>query len=116
MTNTLIERKGARTALITTEGFRDALEIGNEGRYDIYDLGLVKPPPLVERRFRFGVPERMTAEELRRGFRELASRLYTAEETARRRASHKDRLRAFVRASRAAPQAEDRAASKAVPR
>jgi len=61
VTNTLIERKGARTALITTEGFRDALEIGNEGRYDIYDLGLVKPQPLVERRLRFGVPERMTA-------------------------------------------------------
>ena len=61
VTNTLIERKGARTALITTEGFRDALEIGNEGRYDIYDLGLVKPQPLVERRFRFGVPERVTA-------------------------------------------------------
>ena len=61
VTNTLIERKGARTALIATEGFRDALEIGNEGRYDIYDLGLVKPPPLVERRLRFGIPERMTA-------------------------------------------------------
>jgi len=61
VTNTLIERKGAHTALITTEGFRDALEIGNEGRYDIYDLGLVKPQPLVERRFRFGVPERVTA-------------------------------------------------------
>jgi len=61
VTNTLIERKGARTALIATEGFRDALEIGNEGRYDIYDLGLVKPPPLVERRLRFGVHERMAA-------------------------------------------------------
>ncbi len=61
VTNTLIERKGARTALITTEGFRDALEIGNEGRYDIYDLGLIKPQPLVERRLRFGVPERMSA-------------------------------------------------------
>lgn len=61
VTNTLIERKGARTALITTEGFRDALEIGNEGRYDIYDLGLIKPQPLVERRLRFGIPERMTA-------------------------------------------------------
>jgi len=61
VTNTLIERKGARTALITTEGFRDALEIGNEGRYDIYDLGLIKPQPLVERHMRFGVPERMTA-------------------------------------------------------
>ncbi|HNN14445.1 MAG TPA: hydantoinase/oxoprolinase family protein [Anaerolineales bacterium] len=61
VTNTLIERKGARTALITTEGFRDALEIGNEGRYDLYDLGLVKPQPLVERRLRFGIPERMGA-------------------------------------------------------
>ncbi|MBV6401100.1 MAG: Acetophenone carboxylase gamma subunit [Anaerolineales bacterium] len=61
VTNTLIERKGARTALIATEGFRDALEIGNEGRYDIYDLGLVKPPPLVERRLRFGIHERMAA-------------------------------------------------------
>ncbi|MCC6569906.1 MAG: hydantoinase/oxoprolinase family protein, partial [Anaerolineales bacterium] len=61
VTNTLIERKGARTALIATEGFRDALEIGNEGRYDIYDLGLVKPPPLVERRLRFGIAERMAA-------------------------------------------------------
>lgn len=61
VTNTLIERKGARTALIATEGFRDALEIGNEGRYDIYDLGLVKPPPLVERRLRFGIAERMEA-------------------------------------------------------
>lgn len=62
VTNTLIERKGARTALIATEGFRDALEIGNEGRYDIYDLGLVKPQPLAERRLRFGAPERMTAD------------------------------------------------------
>ena len=61
VTNTLIERKGALTALLTTEGFRDALEIGNEGRYDIYDLGIVKSEPLVERRLRFGVPERMTA-------------------------------------------------------
>lgn len=61
VTNTLIERKGAKTALLTTEGFRDALEIGNEGRYDIYDLGIVKPQPLVERRLRLGVPERMDA-------------------------------------------------------
>jgi len=61
VTNTIIERKGAQTALLTTEGFRDALEIGNEGRYDIYDLGLIKPDPLVERRLRLGIPERMTA-------------------------------------------------------
>ncbi|HRV96421.1 MAG TPA: hydantoinase/oxoprolinase family protein [Anaerolineae bacterium] len=62
ITNTLIERKGATTALLTTAGFRDALEIGNEGRYDMYDLALVKPIPLVERRLRFDVPERITAD------------------------------------------------------
>ncbi|MCB0197272.1 MAG: hydantoinase/oxoprolinase family protein, partial [Anaerolineae bacterium] len=62
VTNTLIERSGARTALLTTEGFRDALEIGNEGRYDIYDLGLIKPTPLVERRLRLELPERMDAQ------------------------------------------------------
>jgi N-methylhydantoinase A len=62
ITNTLIERKGAQTALLTTAGFRDALEIGNEGRYDMYDLALVKPTPLVERRLRLGIPERITAD------------------------------------------------------
>ncbi len=61
VTNTLIERQGVRTALLTTQGFKDALEIGNEGRYDIYDLGLIKPDPLVERRLRLEVPERMDA-------------------------------------------------------
>ncbi|HSG41938.1 MAG TPA: hydantoinase/oxoprolinase family protein [Anaerolineales bacterium] len=60
--NTLIERKGAPTALLTTAGFRDALEIGNEGRYDMYDLALVKPTPLVERRLRFDIPERIKAD------------------------------------------------------
>ena len=59
VTNALIERKGARTGLITTEGFRDALEIGREGRYDIYDLFLERPQPLVERRLRCEVPERL---------------------------------------------------------
>ena len=62
ITNTIIERKGAHTALLTTDGFRDALEIGNEGRYDMYDLSLVKPEPLVERRLRLGVPERVLAD------------------------------------------------------
>ena len=60
--NTLIERKGALTGLITTQGFRDALEIGREGRYDIYDLGLVLPEPLVERQLRLEVPERLDAQ------------------------------------------------------
>jgi N-methylhydantoinase A/oxoprolinase/acetone carboxylase beta subunit/N-methylhydantoinase B/oxoprolinase/acetone carboxylase alpha subunit len=60
-TNALIERKGAVTALITTEGFRDSLEIGYESRFDQYDLDLVKPEPLVPRRLRFTVSERMLA-------------------------------------------------------
>ena len=62
ITNTLIERKGAKTALLATAGFRDAIEIGNEGRYDMYDLALKKPRPLAERRLRFDVPERMLAD------------------------------------------------------
>ncbi len=60
-TNALIERKGARTALLTTEGFRDTLEIGTEGRPDQYDTQLVKPEPLVPRRLRFPVRERLDA-------------------------------------------------------
>ncbi|MCY3798050.1 MAG: hydantoinase/oxoprolinase family protein [Chloroflexi bacterium] len=62
ITNTIIERAGAKTALLTTAGFRDAVEIGNEGRYDMYDLALKKPPPLAERRLRFDVTERMLAD------------------------------------------------------
>ena len=60
-TNALIERKGARTALVTTEGFRDSLEIGYEARFDQYDLQLEKTPPLVPRALRFTVPERLSA-------------------------------------------------------
>ncbi len=60
-TNALIERKGAKTALITTEGFRDSLEIAYEARYDQYDLMLDKPAPLVPRRLRFAVAERCDA-------------------------------------------------------
>jgi N-methylhydantoinase A len=58
-TNAIIERKGARTALITTEGFRDVLALGNESRYDQYDLNIVLPEPLVPRHLRLPVPERM---------------------------------------------------------
>ena len=60
-TNALIERKGARTALLTTEGFRDALEIRHEGRYDMYDLFIDPPAPLVPRHLRREVPERLAA-------------------------------------------------------
>lgn len=59
VTNALIERKGAKLGLITTEGFRDILEMGTEQRYDIYDLFLQYPDPLVPRRRRLEVPERM---------------------------------------------------------
>lgn len=62
VTNALIERKGAATALLTTEGFRDALEIGREHRYELYDLNLEFPKPLVPRYLRFDVPERMDAD------------------------------------------------------
>src|SRR3954447_7386214 len=59
VTNALIERKGAKLGLITTAGFRDILEMGTEQRYDIYDLFLQYPEPLVPRRRRLEVPERM---------------------------------------------------------
>ena len=58
-TNALIERKGAKTALLTTEGFRDVLEMGNEGRFDQYDLRALKPAPLIPRHLRFTVRERL---------------------------------------------------------
>ncbi len=58
-TNAIIERKGARTALVTTEGFRDVLALGNESRYDQYDLGITLPQPLVPRHLRLPVPERL---------------------------------------------------------
>ncbi|MBI0537285.1 hydantoinase/oxoprolinase family protein [Roseomonas sp. KE2513] len=58
-TNAVIERKGARTALLTTEGFRDVLALGNESRYDQYDLNITLPQPLVPRRWRVTVPERL---------------------------------------------------------
>ena len=60
-TNALIERKGARTALVTTAGFRDVLEMGYEKRYEHYDLELELPAPLVPRELRFPVAERVTA-------------------------------------------------------
>jgi len=62
ITNALIERKGAKTALVTTEGFRDVLEMGTESRFEQYDLAIEKPAPLIPRRLRFAVPERMSVE------------------------------------------------------
>ena len=57
VTNALIERRGAPTALLTTEGFRDAVAIGTEHRYDMYDIFLEKPAPLVPRNLRYGIRE-----------------------------------------------------------
>ena len=61
-TNALLERKGARTALITTQGFADVLAIGRQHRPDIYALVPQKPNPLVPRQWRFQVNERVTAQ------------------------------------------------------
>jgi len=60
-TNLLIEHKGAPTALITTEGFRDTIEMRNENRYEQYDLNIDLPRPLVPRRLRLPVRERLNA-------------------------------------------------------
>jgi 5-oxoprolinase (ATP-hydrolysing) len=59
VTNTVIERKGAKLGLLTTAGFRDVLEAGTEQRYDIYDLFLTYPDPLVPRHRRLEVTERI---------------------------------------------------------
>src|SRR5262249_61547418 len=61
-TNAILERRGARTALLTTAGFRDVLEIGDESRFDAMDLDLVKQAPLVPRELRFTVRERIAAD------------------------------------------------------
>jgi N-methylhydantoinase A len=61
-TNALIERKGARTGFITNAGFRDVLAMGDEKRFDHYDLDLEKPASLVPRQARVGVKGRMTAQ------------------------------------------------------
>ncbi|MBV9329834.1 MAG: hydantoinase/oxoprolinase family protein, partial [Chloroflexi bacterium] len=62
VTNAVIERKGAGTALLTTRGFRDAYEIAREHRYDLYDLFLEMPTPLVPRYLRLEVDERVYAD------------------------------------------------------
>ena len=61
-TNALIERKGARTALVTTEGFRDSLEIAHEHRFEQYDIYMERPEPLVPRPLRYEVRERIAAD------------------------------------------------------
>ncbi len=60
-TNALIERRGATTALLTTEGFRDSVAMAHENRFEQYDLAMERPEPLVPRHRRLGVPERLAA-------------------------------------------------------
>jgi N-methylhydantoinase A len=61
-TNALIERKGAKTALLTTAGFRDVVEIRHENRFEQYDVNIDLPPPLVPRRLRLPIRERIDAQ------------------------------------------------------
>jgi N-methylhydantoinase A len=75
-TNALIERKGAITGLITTAGFADTLEIGRERKYELYDLAIAKPDPLVPRHLRLEVTERTRADG--RIARRLDTRMLTA--------------------------------------
>jgi N-methylhydantoinase A len=60
-TNALLERRGARTALVTTRGFEDVVVIGRQARPELYNLGAVKPPPLVSDNLRFGLAGRVMA-------------------------------------------------------
>ena len=60
-TNALIERRGASTAFVTTAGFRDVIETRTESRFEQYDLNIVLPKPLIERKDRFVVTERINA-------------------------------------------------------
>lgn len=84
-TNALLEGTGARVGLVTTDGFRDLLELGRQRRPDLYDLQVDKPPPLVRRALRFEVPERVlsTGEVLqpldRQAVRQVLRRLKAAD-------------------------------------
>src|SRR5437763_4960442 len=62
VTNLIIERRGAKTALLTTAGFRDVLEIGRQTRPDLYDYTVERAPPLVPRHLRLEIPERLDAD------------------------------------------------------
>ena len=111
-TNQLIERKGARTGLITTAGFRDVLEIARQTRPDLYDYSVRRAEPLVPRRWRVGVEERMDAtgavlRPLDRSAVEGAARLFIEAGVeavaicflhAYRNSAHEDEAAAIVRA------------------
>lgn len=79
VTNALIQRRGARTALLVTEGFRDSLEIGTEHRFDLYDLDIEKPRPIVPRHLRRPIRERVLADgSVERGLDEAQARAQIA--------------------------------------
>jgi N-methylhydantoinase A len=85
--NALLERNGAKTAMITTEGFRDVLEIGRQARPDLYDLDAEKSEPLVPRKRRYEVEERATPEGIEKEVenhevRELTEEIGDAESVA----------------------------------
>jgi N-methylhydantoinase A len=60
-TNALLQRRGARTALITTKGFEDVIVIGRQARPELYNLNAVRPRPIVADELRFGIQERVTS-------------------------------------------------------
>jgi N-methylhydantoinase A len=62
VTNAVIQRRGAKAALLVTEGFRDAIEIGTEHRFDLYDLNIEKPRPVIPRHLRRPIRERVLAD------------------------------------------------------
>jgi len=113
VTNALIERRGVPVGLITTDGYRDVLEIGTELRYDTFDLQLERPAPLVERRLRRPVRERIGADGSvvlpldEDGVRDAAAMLHAAGVrsvaiaffNAFRNPAHEDRAQAIVQAA-----------------
>src|SRR6202035_5830552 len=95
-TNAIIERRGAKTALVATEGFREVVDIGTESRYDQYDLAIDKPKPLVPRSLRFTVPERIDAHgAVRLPLDEAAVRAVAPEQERRAAAILKEELPAI---------------------
>ena len=91
--NAIIERKGAKTGLITTKGFRDVLELGRELRYDAYDIFSEYPPPLVPRALRMEVDERIASDG--RVIQEPRARRCAPEPVAVARAGHRVPGRVF---------------------
>ena len=97
-TNALLERRGCRTALVTTQGFEDVLEIGRQNRSELYNLMLEKPPALVPSELRFGIKERVdyTGALLRSPSREEMENLAKALQDARVEAVAVSLLFAFM--------------------